>query len=281
MIKFRHNTLASRILFWGGRNFWGAKKRTNVGASALLWYAYRKIWQSLKMVFVRFLEREPVISLDGSWPVPPPSRGYVPDKILFTDTTGYLAIDILHVQTCSNNAAILMVYVLYYCAAEWSKMKPNTCGLEGSVQVFTHVDTERRTCWGRLTDWNDRRCGSEARLRLRLYGRCTVTDRMTTSGTAMATDGYIELGQIQIQWRNISSQSTFRRGRHVASQTFAVKGFFFLGGGKEQIWGQLPQALPCYVPGAWQTKTSIMRRDDVDGLEYRVHTFNQTTVRCI
>jgi len=92
-----------------------------------------------------------------------------------------------------------MVYVLYYCAAEWSKMKPNTCGLEGSVQVFTHVDTERRTCWGRLTDWNDRRCGSEARLRLRLYGRCTVTDRMTTSGTAMATDGYIELGQIQIQ----------------------------------------------------------------------------------
>jgi len=73
-------------------------------------------------------------------------------------------------------------------------MKLNTCGLEGSVHVFTHVDSERRTCWGRLTDWNERRCGSEARLRLRLYGRCTVTDRMRTSGAGVATDGYIELG---------------------------------------------------------------------------------------
>ena len=71
-------------------------------------------------------------------------------------------------------------------------MKQNTCGLEGSVHVFTHVDSERRTCWGRLTDWNERRCGSEARLRLQLYGRCTVTERMRSSAAA----GYVEQGQI-------------------------------------------------------------------------------------
>jgi len=75
-------------------------------------------------------------------------------------------------------------------------MKLNTCGLEGSVHVFTHVDSERRTCWGRLTDWNERRCGSEARLRLQLYGRCTVTDSMTTSGAVTAEAGYVEQGQI-------------------------------------------------------------------------------------
>jgi len=74
-------------------------------------------------------------------------------------------------------------------------MRLNTCGLEGSVHVFTHVDSERRTCWGRLTDWNERRCGSEARLRLQLYGRCTVTDRMIMSGAATATDGYVEQGK--------------------------------------------------------------------------------------
>lgn len=88
------------------------------------------------------------------------------------------------------------MFVVSRCAAEWSKMKANTCGLEGSVHVFTHVDSERRTCWGTLTDWNDERCGSEARLRLRLYGRCTVTDGVATA----ATDGHIELGQILSEW---------------------------------------------------------------------------------
>ena len=72
-------------------------------------------------------------------------------------------------------------------------MKLNTCGLEGSVAVFTHVDSERRTCWGRLSDWSERRCGSEAKLRLRLKGQCTVIDRMSTNGVATTTDnGYIE-----------------------------------------------------------------------------------------
>jgi len=85
-------------------------------------------------------------------------------------------------------------------------MKRNTCGLEGSVHVFTHVDSERRTCWGRLTDWNKRRCGSEARLRLQLYGRCSVSEWMTAGGAAAAaeTTGYVEQG------RSSSLSSSFR-----------------------------------------------------------------------
>jgi len=78
-------------------------------------------------------------------------------------------------------------------------MKPNTCGLDGSVHVFTHVDSERRTCWGRLTDWNEERCGSEARLRLRLHGRCAVSDDVRKSSSVAApaaTDGHVELGHI-------------------------------------------------------------------------------------
>jgi len=92
-------------------------------------------------------------------------------------------------------------------------MKQNTCGLEGSVHVFTHVDAERRTCWGTLTDWNERRCGSEATLRLQLYGRCTVTERMqATNGAATAGDGYVEQGLVYDMLRtDISSAVKSRR----------------------------------------------------------------------
>jgi len=75
-------------------------------------------------------------------------------------------------------------------------MKLNTCGLEGSVDVFTHVDSERRTCWGRLSDWNERRCGSEAKLRLRLSGRCTAIDRMLTNSAAVTAATYVEQGPV-------------------------------------------------------------------------------------
>jgi len=104
----------------------------------------------------------------------------------------------------------LNLLLTYLCdtTTGWSKMKQNTCGLDGSVHVFTHVDSERRTCWGRLTDWNKRRCGSEAKLRLKLYGRCTVKDRMTTNSAAVTSAGYVEQGQISLS----ATQSQSRTG---------------------------------------------------------------------
>lgn len=80
----------------------------------------------------------------------------------------------------------------------WSKMKLNSCGLDGEVRIFTHPDVERRTCWGSLTDWNQQRCGSEARLKLQLNGRCAATDagRHFTDehATLTARPGFLQQG---------------------------------------------------------------------------------------
>ena len=77
-------------------------------------------------------------------------------------------------------------------------MSMNSCGLEGSVAVFTHVDSERRTCWGRLSDWNENRCGSEAKLTLKLKGQCSVIERMSSSSSSSSAtstaDGYVQQG---------------------------------------------------------------------------------------
>src|ERR1700733_13454585 len=73
---------------------------------------------------------------------------------------------------------IIMVMCLHRSAT--SKVRSDTCGLHGVVQVLSQPDIERRVCWGNMTDWSDAMCGSAARLRLTLTGRCFYTENAIT-----------------------------------------------------------------------------------------------------
>lgn len=60
-----------------------------------------------------------------------------------------------------------------------AKVRSDTCGLHGVIQVFSRLDSERRSCSGNVTDWSDAMCGSTARLRMTLTGRCPYSENAT------------------------------------------------------------------------------------------------------